>query len=266
MESQLRVSDTMQETILLTDKTVLIESINDSSCSNDSGIADIKSNHICNFRNLQHRTQHDIAYSSSHWSSESESCTESYTSDDSSGENESTWPNSSNAVSPSMGHSSLHYVPSINATEKPLSKFEGFISNEWPEGWGGELEVLELLLTHGGEFCTDMGVIDLSTPAHVRLDSTKALDLLKNKIMNNKSTLESVAKLVLLNVGELASGDQVKALIEDHCRVLSCKGTKVQIKEVIIKCDEVSTKFVTGDMRWIGDFRSCNNLGAIAVS
>ena len=219
MESQLRVSDTMQETILLTDRTVLIESINDSSCSNDSGIADIKSNHICNFRNLQrdlqHRTQHDIAYSSSHWSSESESCTESYTSDDSSGENESPWPNSSNSVSPSMGHSSLHYVSSINvnATEKPLSKFEGFISNEWPEGWGGELEVLELLLTHGGEFCADMGVIDLSTPAHVRLDSTKALDLLKNKIMNNKSTLECVAKLVLLNVRELASGDQVKALI-----------------------------------------------------
>ena len=37
-------------------------------------------------------------------------------------------------------------------------------------------------------------MIDLSTPAHVRLDSTKALDLLKNKIMNNKSTLECVAK------------------------------------------------------------------------
>ena len=68
---------------------------------------------------------------------------------------------------------------------------------------------------------------------------------------------------MLLNVRELASGDQVKALIEDHCRVLSCKGTKVQIKEVIIKCDEVSTKFVTGDMRWIGIFVLTTNWGQL---
>ena len=232
-----------------------------SSCSNDSGIFGVKSNPIHNVQNLQH------TYSSSYSSSESENCTDSYTSDDSSGENESPRLNSStSAISLSMGHCSLNYVPPVNATEKPLSKFEGFISNEWPEGWRGELEVLHRNLTHGGDFSTDMEVIDLSTPACVRLDSTKVLDLLESKIMNSESTLEHVGKLFLPNVRELASGDEVKAMIEDYCRVLRGQGTKVRIEGVIIKCDEVSAKFVPGDTSWIEGFRSYNNLGTIAVS
>ena len=241
-----------------------------SSCSNDSGISEgiglfeVKSNPSLNFQNLQLQTQRDIACSSSYSSSESENGTDSYTSDDSSGDNERSWLSSS--ISLSMGHCSLHYVPPVNATEKPLSKFEGFISNEWPEGWRGELEVLEMQLTHGGDFNTNMKVIDLSTPAFARLDSKKVLDLLEHKIMNNKYTLKHVGKLVLPDVSMLTSGDEVKIMIGDYCRVLCGKEPKVQIEEVIIKCDEVSSKFVPGDLKWIEGFSSYNNLGAIAVS
>ena len=275
IESKLKASDTRaveQEMMHPTDSAAWNESIDftpdNSRCSNDSGISDMKSIPSCNVQNLQHRNQCniDIANLLSNSSSESESCTDSSTSDDNSEDSESSWLYSGSAAkSRNINHSSLDYVQLGNA-EKRLSKFEGFISNKWPEGRGGELEVLQAQLTHGGDFSTDMKVIDLSTPACVGMDTTKVLSLLENKILNGKDTLEHIGTLVLPNVRELASGDEVKVMIEDYCRILCCRGKKVQLEEVIIKCDEVSGKFVPGDLSWIEGFRSYNNVGTIAVS
>ena len=204
----------------------------------------------------------DITYSSS----DNEDNT---TSDDSGGDS-SEWSQSNevqSTISPSMDHCSLSDSSPINTTEKPLSNFEGCIDNDWPIGWGGELQVLQLHLMCGGEFCANMKTIDLSTPAHVRLDSSEVLRLLGNKIMNNKSAIEQVGKFVLPNVKEITSGDMVKVMIEKFCRALCGKGTTiVWIREIIIQCDEVSSKFVPGNLRWIETFRSCNKLNVITVS
>ena len=173
-------------------------------------------------------------------------------------------------VSPSMDHCSLSDCSPINATEKPLSHFEGFLSNDWPVDGGSELQVmavLQLQLMRGGEFCANVKTIDFSTPAHVRLDSSEVLRLLKIKTMNNKFTIEQVGKFVLPNVKEVTSGGMVKTMIEEFCRALCGKGTTVvRINEIIIQCDEVSRKFVAGDLRWIEGFRSYNNLNVITVS
>lgn len=185
-------------------------------------------------------------------------------SDDSEYTSESSWSDNgvqTTAISPCMSHCSLNDFPPVNTTEKALSNFEGFISNEWPRNWGGELRVLELQLMYGGEFCENMKLIDLSTPAHVRLDSSEVLGLLEKKITNNKFPMKCIERLVLPNVKELTSGDMVKEEIEKFCRALGGKGTTaVKVKEVIMKCDEVSSKFITGDLKWIGRFFLNSNL------
>ena len=164
------------------------------------------------------------------------------TSDDSGGDS-SEWSQcdegQSTTISPSMDHCSLSDLSPINATEKSLNHFEGFISNNWPADHGGELQVmtvLQLQLMSGGEFCANMKAIDFSTPAHVKLDSSEVLGLLKNKTTSNKFAIQKVGKFVLPNVKEITSGDMVKIMIEKFCRALCGKGTTmVRIDEVIIQ-------------------------------
>lgn len=237
------------------DTNTSVASLDDTS--NDSAIS----------MHSHHHVQSDVTY----LSPENKDAN---TSDDSSGDisDSSCSPGGlqTTGLTPSMDDLSLcidDNLSPLNATEKPLTKFEDFISNEWPEGWEGELQVLHLQLMHGGEFCENMKVIDLSTPAHVRPDVTEVLSLLEVKISTNKYAMKHVHKLVLPDVRELASGDMVKEVIENYCRVLRSERTAmVKIAEVVIRCDKVSNNFTAGNLRWIEGFHTCNKLGAITVS
>ena len=207
------------------------------------------------------RVQHDTTSSSGNED----------TSDDSSGgSSDGSWLPSwvqsnglgTTAISPDMAHCNLFLT---NATKEPLNCFNVFISEDWPKGWRGELQALELQLMHGGEFSTNMKEIDLSTPSHIRLNASEVLPLLEKKMMNNKFTVEQIKKFVLPNIEEVTSGDMIKEMIESYCRAVGGKGTPV-IKHLIIKCDEVSSNFAAGKLKWINGFRACNNLDVITVS
>ena len=147
-----------------------------------------------------------------------------------------------------------------NATEKAITSFERFIFPEWPEESNGEaLRVLRIQLLNGGGFCADMKLIDLSTPANVRLDTRDVLNLLKEK-----KRLNSIKKLVLPNVKELTAGDMVKNVLKDFCGVLC--GENGKIKELVLRSDEISNEFTAGDLGWVKDFLSSYDMDTVTVS
>ena len=192
------------------------------------------------------------------------------TSDDSSeGSSDSSWLQSNElgttAISPNMAHCNLSDLSPINATKEPLNCFRTCINENWPKGWRGELQVLYFRLMHGGEFRAVMEEIDLSTPPHVRFDVSALLPLLEKKITNNKWPIKQIGTFVLPNIEEVTSGDVIKEMIESYCRAVGGKGTTV-IKQLIIKCDKVSSNFVAGNLSWIKGFRACNNLDVIMVN
>lgn len=154
----------------------------------------------------------------------------------------------------------------LNNTEKALTSFERFIFPEWPnqtaESNDEALEVLRLQLLYGGGFCADMKLIDLSTPDNVRFDMRDVLRLLKEKM--GHSAINSVEKFVLPNVKQLTTGDMVKNLLGDFCGAFC--GENVKIKEVVLRCDEVSSEFMAGDLEWVDSFLSCYNLDRTTVS
>ena len=162
-----------------------------------------------------------------------------------------------------------------NKTEQAITSFERFAFPEWsrefPLEINGEhlpLRVLRLQLLYGGAFCTNMELIDLSTPAHIRFDVQDVLDLLKDKREDKMHrctyTLNSINKLVLPNVKELTSGDMVKKILEDFCGVLC--GENGKIRELVLRSDEISNEFTTGDLGWVEDFLSSYNLDTVTVS
>ena len=156
-----------------------------------------------------------------------------------------------------------------NATKKAITSFERFIFPEWPAQIKGSdteaLRMLRLQLLNGGGFCVDMKLIDLSTPANVRLDIQDVLNLLKEKFEEmSHCTLNSIEKLVLPNVKELTAGDIVKKILKEFCLVLC--GENGEIKELVLRSDEISNEFTAGDLGWIEDFLSSYNLDTVTVS
>lgn len=155
-----------------------------------------------------------------------------------------------------------------NTTEKAITTFGNFVLPGWPEESAeGNVMALKLLrcqFLYGGGFCTEMDSIDLSTPANVRLDIQAVLGLLKEKM--NHCTINSVGKFVLPNVKELTTGDNVKNMLGDFCGTLCGNGERsIKIKEVVIKCDEISNDFTAGDLEWVEDFLSCYSLDRVTV-
>ena len=158
-----------------------------------------------------------------------------------------------------------------NNTKEALTSFERFIFPEWPGKQTAErnseaLEVLRLQLLYGGGFCSDMKLIDLSTPENVRFDSeevSRVLKLLKEKMRH--STINSVEKFILPNVKQLTTGDMVKNLLGDFCGAFCGEETKVNITEVVLRCDEVSSEFIADDLKWVDSFLSRYNLDRTTV-
>ena len=155
--------------------------------------------------------------------------------------------------------------PLRNNTEKALTSFDRFIFPEWPkqtaECSDEALEVLRLQLLYGGGFCADMNLIDLSTPENVRLDIQDVLSLFKEKMRH--STINSVEKFVLPNVKQLTTGDMVENLLGDFCGAFC--GENITIKEVVLRCDEISSEFIAGDLKWVDRFLSHYNLDKVTV-
>ena len=155
-----------------------------------------------------------------------------------------------------------------NDTEVALSSFDQFISLEWPqltaEGNDKALEVLILQLEHGGGFCTSMKLIDLSTPDQVRFCTDDVLSLLKEKMSH--CTISSVKKFVLPNVKKLGSGKMVEELLGDFCGAICGCNKNAEINEVVLRCDEVSSEFIAGDLKWVDSFFSLYRVDRVTVS
>ena len=151
-----------------------------------------------------------------------------------------------------------------NTTEKAITRFERFIFPEWPAGANDEaLEMLRQQLEHCGGFCAEMKLIDLSTPENVRFDIEEVLELLKHKISDRVIPINSVETFVLPNVKKLTSGEAVKNMLGDYCGAFC--GENTTIKEVVLRCDEISDDFVAGDLEWVKGFFSCYSMDRVIV-
>ena len=158
-------------------------------------------------------------------------------------------------------------LPITNGTTSSLVAFEGFIPKEWLCSSNEVLQVLERQLKFCGGFCQEMKKLDFSTPANVRIRSTKLTIvqmMLKEK--TSLSVIKSVENLILPNIQVLKSGSMVKKVLEGFCQALGDSTTETTIKELSLYYDRISTKFVAGNLNWIEDLFTHHQIEQISVS
>jgi len=107
-----------------------------------------------------------------------------------------------------------------NGTRSSLVAFEGFISKDWICSSKEVLQILEHQLKFCGGFCHEMKELDFSTPANVRIRSTKLTEvrvMLKKK--TSISVIKSVEKFILPNIEVLKSRSMVKKVLSSFRRL-----------------------------------------------
>ena len=88
--------------------------------------------------------------------------------------------------------------------------------------------------------------------------------MLKEK--TSLSVIKSVEKLILPNIEVLKSGSMVKEVLEGFCQALGDSTTETTIKELSLYYDQISTKFVAGNLKWIEDLFTHHQIEQISVS